>query len=117
MKFLIDANCHRSIGTHLKQAGHDVTDIRDINPSEKDAEIYKMIDAESRVLITRDTDFGNILLYPPTKHCGIILLRVYMLGAEEIIKFLDGVLADVPESGVFGSLIVVTEDRIRIRTF
>lgn len=115
MKFLIDADCPRIIGVRLKLAGYEVKDIRDIKPSAADQEIYDLIKKESYVLITRDTDFGNIIHYPVTPDCGIILLRVYLLTVNEIVKLINNLLKIVSEQDLHGSLIIVQRDRIRIR--
>lgn len=115
MKFLIDADCSRSIGTNLKNSGHEVKDIRDINPSATNQEIYELIKKESYILITRDTDFGNILRYPVTTTCAIILLKVYLLTTDEIIMLIKDLLGLVSEKDFFGSLIIVQKGRYRIR--
>src|SRR3989338_7759743 len=115
MKFLIDADCPRSIGLSLQAAGHIVKDIRDIQPSAPDQEIYELIKRESYILITRDTDFGNILRYPVTPNCGIILLRVYLFSINEIMVILDDLLSRVSEKDLLGSLTVARKGRYRIR--
>lgn len=115
MKFLIDADCPRRIGTRLKQFGHEVIDIRDIKPSAADQEIYNLIKKESCILITRDTDFSNILYYPVESNFGIILLRVYLMTVSEIVRLIDILLETVSRENMFGSLIVVQRNKIRIR--
>jgi predicted nuclease of predicted toxin-antitoxin system len=115
MKFIIDADCPRSIGTNLKAKGHQVKDIRDIKPFAPDKEIYELIKKDSFILITRDTDFGNILRYPATSNCGIILLRVYLLGINEIMALIYDLISQISEKDLLGSLTVVQKGRYRIR--
>ena len=117
MKFLIDADCPRSIGTILKKLGHQTTDIRDIKPSASDNEIYSLIQKESFILITRDTDFSNILRYPLYPRCGIVLLRLHLSSIDEIIDILKNLLTRVPPKDLMGSLTVVRKGRFRIRKF
>jgi len=117
MKFLIDADCTRSIGNSLKQSGHEVWDIRDIKPAAPDQEIYELIRKESLILITRDTDFGNILLYPATKQCGIILLRTHLLPVNEIVAIVNDFIANVAARELLGSLAVIRKGRYRIHRF
>jgi predicted nuclease of predicted toxin-antitoxin system len=114
MKFLIDADCPRSIGVALIDSGHIVKDIRDIKPSASDEEIYELIKRESLILITRDTDFGNILRYPTTPNSGIILLRVSLLSAAEIIILINDLLGRITERDLLGSITVVRKGRYRI---
>ena len=117
MKFLVDADCPRSIGNILKEAGHDVRDIRDIKASATDQEIYELIKRESLILITRDTDFGNILRYPVTPNCGIILLRVHLLPTAEIITIVKDLIARLAEKELLGGLTIVQKGRYRIHRF
>jgi predicted nuclease of predicted toxin-antitoxin system len=115
MKFLIDADCPRSIAGSLKTLGHEVIDIRDTNPRASDQGIYDFIKKNSLILITRDTDFGNILRYPVTTRCGIILLRVYLLSVREIISIIEDLLSRLPKEVLVGSLIIAQKGRYRIR--
>ena len=114
MKFLLDADCPRAIADILKKSGHQVQDIRDVKPETSDQEIYELIKRESLILITRDTDFSNILRYPPTRHCGIILLRVHLLSIGEILAIVGNLIASIPEGELLGSLTVARKDRYRI---
>ena len=117
MKFLIDADCPRSIGTMLRETGHSVVDIRDLNPCAPDTQIYQIIQQEALILITRDTDFSNILRYPVGPNCGIILLRVHMLSVEEILTCVRHLLTKVQEKNLLGCLTVVRRNRFRFHRF
>ncbi|MBI3602332.1 MAG: DUF5615 family PIN-like protein [Candidatus Omnitrophica bacterium] len=117
MKFLIDADCPRSISALLKDLGHTSLDIRDINPATPDDAIYDLIKKDSLVLITRDTDFSNILRYPVGPGYGIILLRVHLLSIDEILTLMGHLLEKVSTDDFLGSLTVVRKDRIRIHKF
>lgn len=114
MKFLIDADCPRSIAATLKKSSHEVTDIRDIKPTASDQEIYELIKKESYILITRDTDFGNILRYPVTARCGIILLRMHLLPVNEITAILHNFIASITEKELLGCLSVIRKGRYRM---
>ncbi len=115
MKFLIDADCPRSIGNFLRSLGYEALDIRDINPKASDQEIYQLIKERSLILITRDVDFGNILRYPISPPYGIILLRVYLLSINEITSVIGDLLSRTPERDIVGSLIIARKGHYRIR--
>ena len=114
MKFLIDADCHRSIGIALQKDGHQVADIRDLKPNCPDENIYDLIRLESYLLITRDMDFSNILRYPASSNCGIILLRVRLMRVDEIILLLRDLLSRVTIQDLQGSITVINKNRYRI---
>ena len=117
MKLIVDADCPRSLAGALREAEHSVRDIRDVKPWASDPEIYDLIREEGLILITRDTDFGNILRYPADSHCGIILLRILLMPAEEIPALIRDVIARIPEKDLLGSLTVVRRDRYRTHRF
>ncbi|EFK95698.1 hypothetical protein LDC_2295, partial [sediment metagenome] len=84
MKLLLDANIPHSFLRHLQDKGYDVTDVRDISAKPlTDDKVFEFSCKERRILITRDLDFGNILHYPPKGTAGIIVLRMYLLPADE----------------------------------
>jgi predicted nuclease of predicted toxin-antitoxin system len=42
-----------------------------------DSEIFKIAQSESFVIITLDKGFGDVRIYPPGSHSGIIILKAY----------------------------------------
>ena len=117
MTFLIDADCPRSIGEKLKQAGYESLDIRDLIPDARDEQIYDLIRKKSYILITRDTDFGNILLFPVPANCGIILLRTLLLPPPRLAELVLDVLKKISPEKILGTLIVVRPGRYRTFRF
>ncbi|MBI4309080.1 MAG: DUF5615 family PIN-like protein [Candidatus Omnitrophica bacterium] len=117
MTFLIDADCPRSISFILREAGHTVVDIRDLDPATSDDAIYDLVRKDSMILITRDKDFSNILRYPVPAHCGIILLRVHLLSVNDILNLVRYLLTKIPAEELLGCLTVVRKERIRIHKF
>ncbi|MFC1713704.1 DUF5615 family PIN-like protein [Candidatus Poribacteria bacterium] len=116
LKFLIDANMPRLVGRSLIAQGYDVVDIRDIEkPGIDDDSIFGIAQQAGRVILTRDQDFGNVLLYLPSSHLGIIVLRTRAQPSELIRDLLIDFLAEISEDEVCGSLIVLEKHRYRIR--
>ena len=116
MKFLVDADVPRSVAKVLISLGHDAIDIRDIKPpATPDITIYNLIKEQNRILITRDLDFSNILLYPPPPRAGIIVLRAHLLPTNEIIDIVKDLVKRIPEKELIGSLIVARKGRYRLR--
>ena len=116
LRLLIDANMPRLITRSLTALGYDVVDIRDVEvPGVADERIFEIAQQEGRVIITRDQDFGNVLLYPPGLHSGIIVLKTQALSSESIKDLLVRFLAEIKEDEVSGSLIILEKHRYRIR--
>ncbi len=116
MKFLLDADVPRSIGSMLISQGHDVIDIRDIKPpGTSDTQIYHLIKEQGRILITRDLDFSNILLYPPPSNAGIIVLRTHLFSVSELVKIVEDIVTRFSSSELIGSLLIARKGYYRLR--
>lgn len=116
LKLLIDANMPRLITRSLVFLGYDVVDIRDVErPGIADDRIFEIAQRERRIILTRDQDFGNVLIYPPGTHAGIVVLRTRGQSSESIRDLLISFLEEVNEDEICGSLIVLEKHRYRIR--
>ncbi|MCX7002794.1 MAG: DUF5615 family PIN-like protein [bacterium] len=76
MRFKIDENLPLEACRLLTHAGHDAVSVLDQQlVGCPDRELAAVCQAESRVLITLDTDFSNILIYPPGNTPGMIVVE------------------------------------------
>lgn len=69
----------------------------------------------TRVLVTLDADFGNVLRYPVDNTPGVIWLRLHPPTHEAITEALNRVLDRLRDQDLSGKLVVVDEDKIRVR--
>jgi predicted nuclease of predicted toxin-antitoxin system len=77
MKIKLDENIPEDAATIFTSAGFQVSTVLDQGLGGKaDPEVAAACKAESKVLITLDTDFANLGLYPPEDYSGIIVLRL-----------------------------------------
>lgn len=113
---MIDASLPRSTKTVIEALGHNAVDVRDIlPPASPDADIALMALDENRVIITRDFDFANILLYPPEKYPGIIVLKVRALKPVEINNIIELFLTTTSPETISHSLIILEPNRYRVK--
>lgn len=77
MRLLADENIHARTIEALRSLGHDVASIRADAPGTPDEDILARAGAEQRILVTYDTDFGELIFHRrlPARS-GIILLRL-----------------------------------------
>jgi predicted nuclease of predicted toxin-antitoxin system len=77
MRVLADENISRTTVEALRGLGHDVAWVRRDAPGSGDEQVIALASAEARVLITEDTDFGELAFRRglPAKG-GVILLRI-----------------------------------------
>ena len=64
-RFLIDESLPRILGDHLRTAGHDSPPALDLGPRGKsDRQIFATALQLGCVVISRDSDFSNLLQFP-----------------------------------------------------
>jgi len=116
MKFKLDENLPVEAADILSQAGHDAhTVLHEGLGGAPDSEISSVCRAEKRVLITLDTDFCNILAYPPETHPGIIVIRTLDQSKSTVVDFMGKVLMGIETEEIERRLWIVQKDGIRIR--
>ena len=73
-KILVDEDMPRPTTGLLRSLDIDATDARDVGlKGATDAKIFEYAQKKGMIIITRDREFGNILMYPLGSHCGIIV--------------------------------------------
>ena len=115
MKFKLDENLGRSIQTLFRQHDHDCLTVWDEGLSEADdSVILQAAVTEDRVLVTNDFDFSNVLVYPPEKTAGIVVLNPPGRVSRSLLKHLVEVLLRAMSTNtVQGKLWIVEPTRIR----
>lgn len=117
MRFLIDNNLSPILAELLRTAGHDVSHVRDIGlGTATDQVVMSRAEAEHRVVVSADTDFGTLLARSGAKVPSVLLIRrlVGRRAAEQASLILANLPA-VAEDLESGAVVVLTDDRIRIR--
>ena len=117
MKFLIDNALSPLVAEGLRSSGHDAVHVRDYNMQRADdADILKKAEAENRIVISADTDFGTILaVLKKRKPSVIILRRLFPRRPKDQVPFIISNLAAVEEGLQQVAVVVIEENRIRIR--
>jgi len=115
LKFLLDADMPLSSAKVIRSFGYDVEDVRDIGMrAATDQEIIHYALQNKRIIVTKDTDFGEILRYP--SHPGAIIFRLpYTFTSKELNKTLTDFLNSVDDSKLANAIIIVELGRYRRR--
>src|SRR6266567_5986801 len=74
MRFLIDRYAGTFIAEWLRTHGHDVVESRERGPDPGDRVLLEWAAQESRILITIDTDFGQLVFSEGQSHSGLVRL-------------------------------------------
>ena len=112
MRFLIDRCAGIQIAHWLRAAGHDVVEAREIGPDPGDAVLLELAAKESRILITIDTDFGQLVFLEGQSHAGLI--RLPDVPTRERLKIIKELLERFGEELESQAIITVRGGKVRI---
>lgn len=116
MIFKLDENLSPSLATLFSEAGHEAHSVTEQNLGGRpDSEVVGACRRERRVLITLDLDFGNIQMYPPVEHSGIVVLRLSTQAHFAVEAAVKRVIALSSTERLSGALWIVEEGQVRIR--
>jgi predicted nuclease of predicted toxin-antitoxin system len=80
-----------------------------------DSEIFRWAQSRHAIVITYDEDFADARSFSLGSHYGIVRLRVWPTTAEQTQNALERLMAQVPLSDIPGSLIIIDNQKIRLR--
>jgi predicted nuclease of predicted toxin-antitoxin system len=92
LKFLIDVGVGTSVDIWLRENGHDVISVRDIDSRAKDQDILQLAGRDDRMIITMDKDFGELVYGSGLSHSGILILRLEDATSEEKVNIVKAIL-------------------------
>jgi predicted nuclease of predicted toxin-antitoxin system len=116
MKFKIDENLPVEAAELLRTAGYEALTVHDQQMTgATDLTIATVCQAESRAILTLDTDFADIHAFPPQKYTGIIVLRLNRHDKLYVLAILRRVIQALADETLENRLWIVNENRIRIR--
>ena len=117
MKFLLDSNLSHRVAQLLCEAGLDAAHVRDKGLQHAtDSVILEFARQHGFVLVSEDTDFGELLAQQRTAAPSFVLLRTYEpLTPDEqaavLLANLPRLRADLDQ----GVIVVIERSRLRVR--
>lgn len=113
VRFLADESCDFAVVRALRSAGHDVRAVAETSPGATDPDVIQLAVREGRILITEDTDFGELVYAHGLESAGVILLR---FPARARARLAPQVLAFIEhyEDKLVGAFVVIQPGRARI---
>lgn len=115
MRLLIDQDVYAATVRYLRGLGHDVVTAAEKGMSRsEDADLLRSAQAEDRVFVTRDRDYGG-LVFVQSLGAGVLYLRALPSTLAAVHDELGRVLALYNEEDLLGSFIVVEPGRHRVR--
>lgn len=118
LRVLLDQNVPQDCASWLRQSRPHwiVWHVNQIGlMGRPDAEVFRWAQERQAMVVSYDEDFADARTFPLGAHHGIIRLRVWPTTAEATIAGLQRVLDQVPEADLPRNLIIVDNQRIRLR--
>ena len=117
MKLFLDENIPRSAVKELKSIGFEVEHASDIGlAGAVDKDIAKYAKKQNAILITKDIEFGSLILYSKETHYGLVILRLpHYFKADDIIRILKDFLRSIEPSLLIGKIAILELGKYRIR--
>ena len=112
MRFLVDRCAGRRLAESLSSAGHDVVEARTLGPDPGDRALLELAESQRRVLITIDTDFGELIYLHDVPHAGLV--RLPDIPAEHRIALMAEVIARHGDALEERAVVTIRAGRVRI---
>lgn len=113
MRLLLDSCVWAPARRELETAGHDVTVVADWGADPGDEAIIARAHAEARVLVTLDSDFGNLAIFRRLPHAGII--RLVGIHPRQQAAVCLQALSQYPDELGAGAIVTARQGRMRMR--
>ena len=115
MKIKLDQNLSQHLRDDLTALKHDVDSVFDEGLSGAgDPEVLKAATSQDRILLTLDTDFLDLKVYPPGNHRGVIVFRPPRQGALAVADFIKAFVRSTDLEKYYRRTTVVERTRARI---
>lgn len=118
MRLLIDNALSPIVAEQLNKAGHDAVHVHDIGMhAAADHQILSIAEEQDRIIVSADTDFGTLLtLRDRSKPSFVLLRRQQSLAPNTVATLLIDTLPSLQADLESGAVVVITDERIRVRS-
>lgn len=114
MRFLADANTGPTIMAVIADAGHEVVSARSLPPGKSDLDILRDAVDDKMIVVTADTDFGDLIFLHQLPALGVVLLRIRQPSERKRAAVLRRYWSEI-EASLPGNFVTVREAGVRIR--
>jgi predicted nuclease of predicted toxin-antitoxin system len=116
MRFLVDEAFSHRVAELLRAGGHDSVHVAELGLlGQPDERIMAAAVADARIVVSTDTDFGQLLALGRHPGPSIVLLRKAPHRPEQQAGIILAAAAEVEEPLAAGAVAVIVGDRIRLR--
>ena len=117
MRYLADHHISPRTVTILKTSGHDIIRVSDILPQDApDSLILERARLDRQTVITQDLDYSALLASTRYTQPSVVSLRLQNNRPERLAAILLEILSTIENDLRTGAIVVVEENRIRVRS-
>ena len=118
MRLFADESTPHNLVQHLRNSGIEVITVKEKGLSgAEDEKVLKFAVDNKLTLLTADLDFGNILLYPPATHLGVIVVRYYPKVTPQLLKVISLFIENYKGQNLEKTLVIIDKNKYRVRRF
>lgn len=114
MNIVSDESVERAVTQRLRDLGHDVYAIVELEPGSSDEIVLSRANAKQRLLLTMDKDFGELVFRLQQASYGVILVRLFGTSTSEKADRVAEVIEKLDEQ-LYKSFTVITSQGVRSR--
>ena len=114
MKLLADEGIDGPIVARLRQEGHEVAYVAELEPGIDDEAILDLARRDGALLVTSDKDFGELIFRQGRAPSGVLLLRLAGLSPPTKSDLVAGAVASHAEE-LIGAFSVLAPGQLRLR--
>lgn len=114
LAFIADENVDAAIVARLRADGLDVAAVSEMDPGIDDDRVLAIANEQTRILITSDRDFGELVFRLGQATAGILLLRLAGLSAGQRTDLISSAIAE-HGAELAGAFSVIAPGVMRIR--
>jgi predicted nuclease of predicted toxin-antitoxin system len=111
VRLLVDESTGRKLALMLADDGHDTLYVADWKPQATDAEVMEKAYEESRIIITDDKDFGELVFRFGKVSKGIILIRTSSTDPYKRFLLLSKLLKSIDVKNKF---VVLRDEAVKV---
>ncbi|MCI0698254.1 DUF5615 family PIN-like protein [candidate division KSB1 bacterium] len=94
MNLLADESVDKPIVEQLREDGHDVLYVAEMEPGIPDEVVLQRANEHQALLITEDKDFGELVYRHGLVHLGVILVRLAGLSPQTKARIVSKIIAE-----------------------
>lgn len=96
----------------LRNKGIDVVSIKELTSGLNDETVLETANKQNRILVTFDSDFGELIFRQKLKARGVILLKFAPKSTQQVVDATLNVLKT--QAKIEGQFLIVKEKKIRV---